>query len=159
MRAVYKDALAEVDMILNYVDEESFSKIPEAYISFIKDNKSDYIAKINPKKSLIEQKLLYETKVVLSVLYRDFWSSEEERKDLIKKEQEELKNIEKNKKIKYNSEELFKEKRKNTYQIQNNSKNNSKNNSQKNTQVLVVRENFFEKILNKIKKLFKLGSN
>ncbi len=155
MRAVYKDALAEVDMILNYVDEESFSKIPEAYISFIKDNKSDYIAKINPKKSLIEQKLLYETKVVLSVLYRDFWSSEEERKDLIKKEQEELKNIEKNKKIKYNSEELFKEKRKNTYQIQ----NNSKNNSQKNTQVLVVRENFFEKILNKIKKLFKLGSN
>ena len=155
MRAEYKDALAEVDMILNYVDEESFSKIPEAYISFIKDNKSDYIAKINPKKSLIEQKLLYETKVVLAVLYRDFWSSEEERKDLIKKEQEELKNIEKNKKIKYNSEELFKEKRENTHQIQNNSQNNNK----KNTQVLVVRENFFEKILNKIKKLFKLGSN
>lgn len=110
MKEVYRDAFAEVDKILEYADEESLNKIPEKLKKFIKENKSNYIAKIDPNKSLIEQELLYETKVILSVLYRDYWETEEKRRELIEKDRKELIDLEAKKSEKYNTENLFKNK-------------------------------------------------
>ena len=75
MEETYKNGLAEVDMILNYADEESLNKIPESLKKFIRENKSDYTAQINPEKDLKDQNLLYETKVILAVLYYGYSSS------------------------------------------------------------------------------------
>ena len=142
MEESYKDGLAEVDEILKYADKESLDKIPKDFKKFIKENKSNYKANINPEKDLAEQNLLYETKVILSVLYRDYWSSEDERKIIISKEKEELKNKEREKIEKYNKNNLFK---------------NKKDNSYEEIRILVKEENIVQKILNKIKRFFKLG--
>lgn len=145
MEEKYKNGLAEVDMILNYADEESLSKIPESLKQFIKENKSDYITKINPEKDLKDQDLLYETKVILSVLYRDYWASIDERKKLLKEEKAELTDIENRKNEKYNYNNLFK------------NKNNEIETNVKEIKSLVVKENLIRKILNKIRGFFRLG--
>lgn len=147
MEESYKNGLAEVDMILNYADEESLSKIPESLKKFIRENKSDYNVKINPEKNLEEQNLLYETKVILSVLYRDYWASQDERELLLKNEKTELMQIEDKKQEIYNYDSLFK-------------KNNSKvEENFEEIKSLIIRENLIKKIWNKIKRIFKLGVN
>lgn len=145
MEETYRNGLAEVDMILNYADEESLSKIPESLKQFIKENKSAYITKINPEKDLEDQNLLYETKVILSVLYRDYWASCDERKRLLEEEKAELMNIENRKNEKYNYNDLFK------------NKNNGVETNVKEIKSLVVKQNLISKILNKIKSFFRLG--
>ena len=144
MEESYKNGLAEVDVILNYADEESLNKIPESLKKFIKENKSNYTAKINPEKDLEEQNLLYETKVILSVLYRDYWASQDERELLLKNEKSKLMQIEDKKQETYNYDSLFK-------------RNNSKiEENFEEIKSLVVRENLIKKILNKIKRIFRL---
>lgn len=147
MEERYKNALAEVDMILNYADEESLNKIPESLKKFVKENKSDYIAKIDPEKDLKEQNLLYETKVVLSVLYRDYWASEEERKQLIEYDKKELKKQEDKKRETYNVNDLFK------------NKNNEIGENYQETKSLIVKETLIKRIINKLKKFLKIGVN
>ena len=145
MEETYRNGLAEVDMILNYADEESLSKIPESLKKFIKENKSDYITKINPEKDLKDQDLLYETKVILSVLYRDYWASQDERKQLLEEEKAELMDIENRKNEKYNYNDLFK------------NKNNEIETNVKEIKSLVIKQNLIRKILNKIRGFFGLG--
>lgn len=145
MEETYRNGLAEVDMILNYADEESLSKIPENLKQFIKENKSDYTTKINPEKDLKDQNLLYETKVILSVLYRDYWASQDERKQLLQEEKAELMDIEKRKNEKYNYNDLFK------------NKNNEIETNVKEIKSLVIKQNLIRKIVNKIKGFFRLG--
>lgn len=91
MKEKYRDALAEIDIILKYADEESISKISKSFIEFIKKNKSDHRISIDPYKDLNEQNLLYETKVILSQMYIDYWSMDNERKILKEKEKKNLK--------------------------------------------------------------------
>lgn len=145
MEETYRNGLAEVDMILNYADKESLSKLPESLKQFIKENKSDYITKINPEKDLKDQDLLYETKVILSVLYRDYWASKDERKKLLEDDKAELINIEDRKNEKYNYNNLFK------------NKNNETETNAKEIKSLVVKQNLIRKILNKIRGFFRLG--
>lgn len=147
MEEAYKNGLAEVDMILNYADRESLNKIPESFRNFIRENKSDYIAKINPEKDLAEQNLLYETKVILSVLYRDYWASQDEREQLLNNEKAELMRIEDKKQEAYNYASLFK---RNNVKVAENSEE---------IKSLIVRENLIKKILNRIKRIFRLGVN
>lgn len=147
MEESYKNGLAEVDMILNYADEESLNKIPETLRTFIKENKSGYVAKINPEKDLKDQNLLYETKVILSVLYRDYWASQDERKRLLKNEETELIKVENIKQEKYNHDRLFK------------NKNDETEENFEEEKSLVVKESLLKKILNMIRRLFRLGVN
>ncbi len=153
MKAKYRDGLAEVDIILGFADQESLDKIPESFKTFIIENKSKYISKIDPQKSLEEQKLLYETKVILSIMYRDYWSSEEEREQILLNEKEELEKIENLSKNKYNYENLFK----NAQKIQNIAQEETEDEGSYKS--LMIKESLFEKILNKIKSFFKLGNN
>lgn len=147
MEETYKNGLAEVDMILNYADEESLNKIPESLKKFIRENKSDYTAQINPEKDLKDQNLLYETKVILAVLYRDFWATKNERKYLHQKEKEELIKLEKIKQEKYSYTNLFQ------------NKNTLNQINLENRKSLIVKENMLRRILNKIKRFFRLGVN
>lgn len=147
MEEIYRNGLAEVDMILNYADEESLNKIPNSVKQFIKENKSSYNAKINPEKDLKEQNLLYETKVILSVLYRDYLASEEERKHLIELDKKELRIQEEKKREKYNINDLFSNKNVEIKEISEESKS------------LMIKQTFIERILNKLKRFLKIGVN
>lgn len=146
MKESYRCALAEVDEILKLSDEESVNKISKEFLEFIKNNKSkDYKVKIDSNKCLQEQNLLYETKVILATIYRDYWATEEERKEIVSKTNIRLEEIEKEKNKEFDYGDLFK---KNTQEIEN-----------KNLVITKENDNFIkrtiDKIIEKIRRIFK----
>ena len=145
MEESYKNGLAEVDMILNYADEESLAKIPESLKNFIKENKSNYNVKIDPQKDLKNQNLLYETKVILSVLYRDYWASKDERKKLLENEKEELLQIKNSEREEFNYGNLFKQ------------KDNELNDNFEETSLVIKRKTLIKRILDRLKSFFRMG--
>ena len=81
---IYK-AFSEVDTILEYSNEEIRNKIPNDFILLIKNNKDiNHKLVLDEKKPLNEQKLLIETRQILALIYRDYLCSEDERKELIR---------------------------------------------------------------------------
>lgn len=142
MKEKYRKALVEVYEILKISEEESLKKIPKKFLEFVKENKSDtYIFQLESNKSLSEQNLLHETKVVLATIYREYLADAEEKQTILKKQIEELEKIENQKIEKYNSEKLFDK------EIKKDSRN------QENVQLLEKKqeESFIIKVINKVK--------
>ena len=78
----------------------------------------------------------------MSLIYRDYICTSEIRKQLLKKDEEEIKREEEILREKYNIDNIFKDR--NNYKIQEESK-----------QIIQYKESWFKKILNKLKSLFK----
>ena len=71
-------AFSEVYDIVQYFEPNLYNKIPQKIIDLIRNNKDDnYIPNIDYSKSINEQKLLKETKAILSVIYRDYICKED----------------------------------------------------------------------------------
>lgn len=102
MNIVYQNALAEVSTILPLLPKDLLEKIPKSLLNFIEQKRSkSYMLDVNLEKTLSEQNLLKETRIILSLLYRSYLcDSEQSRKLKIEDE------IELNKKYSY--ENLFK---------------------------------------------------
>lgn len=142
MLNITKQAFSEVyDIIYNM---EIYKKIPKSFIELIDNNRDEhYKVNIDYEKSMNEQELQRGTRVILSLIYRDYLCSEEERKILIQKDKETLEKIEEEIREKYNPDNIFK---------------NRKNTEIKEETVALVeykQPNFIRKILDRIKKLFK----
>ena len=107
---ITKQVFSEVyDVIYNM---DIYKYIPKSFIEFIDSNRdTEYKVNIDYTKSLNEQELQKGTKVLLSLIYRDYLCSEEERKILIQKDKEELKRIEEETREKYKIEKVFKNKK------------------------------------------------
>ena len=109
MTAEYKNALAEVDMILKLMSKDMLNKIPNSFLNFIEQKKSkSYIPNLNMELSLNEQDLLNETKAILSLIYRSYLCSSEESRKLKIDDSIELKIKQKELNEKYCYENLFK---------------------------------------------------
>ena len=107
----YKQSLKEVDIILNLMEKEYINKLPNKLISFIKDNMDNlYISNINTNVPISKQKLKKDTRILLSLIYRNYWCDEKKKKRLLE-EDAYLKN-KKEKQIyeKYNPDNVFKNK-------------------------------------------------
>lgn len=142
----YNKRLVEVDEILTHLSEEDLNKIPEDVRALIKDNKDkNYIWKFDETKELGEQNLNRDTVIILSYLNMEYLLNEEQKKlmEQIHKYNEEKAEAEKQNK--YSSQDLFKDKK----EIKSQTTENTEN-----TQMVVVKENFFTRIINKIKSLF-----
>ena len=136
-------AFSETINIIEHMDEKLKLRIPNKFIEMLNNNKDDnYIVNIDYSKSINEQKLLRETRIILSLIYRDYICSIEERKQIIENDNIELKRIEEELKEKYNIDNIFK-----------------KRQETKPKEILIVeyKENFFTKILNIIKTLFNIN--
>ncbi len=144
---VYQNAFKEVNDILENTDQDLIEKIPSEFKEFIRNNMNkNYITNIDTKIKISEQKLLKETESILSLIYRTYWITEEEKKEFSEKDTKELLEEEKKKEEKYNGkniDEIF-EKRKIT-----------KENIENNSLTVVKKEGIIEKILKKIFKLIK----
>lgn len=141
----YSKALVEVLEIINYLDDEDKTKIPDAIIKFYEENKStEYVFNINPDEDITKQKLMNKTREILAGIYIDYLcENKEEKKEYIKKlKQTELEFENKKRKI-YDPDNIFKKNR--NYQV---------NNIQTQALVPVKKENIFIRILKKIKSLF-----
>ncbi|MFQ9263573.1 MAG: hypothetical protein ACLSG7_07005 [Clostridia bacterium] len=142
----YSNSLYQINEILKYMEPNLKSRIPKKFISYFENNKSQkYNWTIDKSLPLEKQDLLPTTKEILTVLYKDFICDDEERVKLEKtlsnneiKYQEELKE-------KYNPENIFKDRQKNTEYGE----------AQKeNTKMSTYKESLLNKIISKIKVIF-----
>ena len=98
----YSNAFAEVYEILNYLEEESYNKIPKDFLEVIEENRNkeyEYIVE-NPE-DLTEQPMLPETRAILFNIFRDYLCTPEQREKIIKMQAEERKQNEEKKRIEY----------------------------------------------------------
>lgn len=143
MNEVYTEAFTEVDEILKHIDVNLLEKIPQQLRELIKETKSDtYKFEYNKNVGIDKQQIKPQTKAIISLLYRNYWCTPEEKARLIQEEREELIRIEKEKAEKYKVDNIFKTKEQE--QIK-----------EEPQQLLVIeKESFWTKIINKIKKWF-----
>ena len=103
-------ALKEMQYIINNSDIEIQEKIPDSIKKFIVDNMDkNYDVKIDFDKKISSQNLLPQTKEMMSILYRDYLCSEEDRKNIMNKMMKAQEKLEE----KYDISLVFERRRKN----------------------------------------------
>lgn len=141
----FPKAYREVYEILKYIPKEDFEKIPKDFLETIETNMDkEYDYKIDETKNFEEQELLKETKAIISIIYQDYWVTEERKQELIKIRRKQRENLEEAKREHYSSDIKFKEKEASKEEIR---------------QAALVaepkKENILVKIFNKIKSWFR----
>ncbi|MCM1230598.1 MAG: hypothetical protein NC489_10730 [Ruminococcus flavefaciens] len=108
----YPKSYTEVLELLKYFDEESLAKIPKEMIEVFENNcDRDYDFHLDLNKPLDEQNLLQETRALIAVIYIDYLASPEERDEIRRRDELELRQ---NRLKKYN-QMLQAEERRNLY--------------------------------------------
>ena len=136
-------AYAEIDEILNLLEDDYREMVPKKVRDFFKEEKmKDYHPEIDIEKPLIEQNLKRETMVLLAILNLNYWCENEEEKQSflneLNKNEEEKNELEE----KYNPNNLFKKKQDES--------------TENNLQIIEYKKpNFIQRLLTKIKKIFK----
>ena len=118
-------AYAEVDAILNVLEDEYVNKVPEKVRKFFADEKiKDYEPVIDVNVPLTEQNLKRETMVLLAILNLNYWCESENEKQEFLNELAQNENEKKELEEKYNPDNIFKKKQplKNEENIQENMK-------------------------------------
>lgn len=133
-------ALKEMQYIINNSDIEIQEKIPDSIKKFIVDNMDkNYDVKIDFDKKISSQNLLPQTKEMMSILYRDYLCSEEDRKNIMNKMMKAQEKLEE----KYDISLVFERRRKN-------------NNIQNSYLPIEIKEKkWYEKLIEFFFKLFK----
>ena len=88
--------------------------------------------------------MLHITKAVLANIFRDYWATPYQRERILAKEKYDLEKLEEEKRVKYNPDDVFKNKE----EIRKEQKNN-------NLPVEIKKEKFFTKLINFIKNILK----
>ena len=151
--AEYAIAYKEVLEILKHISIDDRNKIPMSKIKLFEENAdSNYVFNYNPKKRLEEQNISRRGKAIISILYRDYWATDERRKEIDRKQMAERVRIDEEKKTKYDPDTIFRKKSPNNDYVENNNDN---------TEIIEIEknENILYKIINKIKNFFKRGKN
>lgn len=142
----YKNALVEVETVLDYLEYEEYIKIPQSIIDAIKANKNEeYIFEYDEELDYANWNLMPETKALLYNIFKQYLATNEQLKYFREKERIEFIQLEKEKAKQYNTNALFKREEKLKVQI--------------NTNVTALTEiketKWYKQILRIIKSLFK----
>ena len=85
----YANAYTEVLDILKHISKEDYEKIPKSKIKVFEENcNKNYNFTYDENKTLDEQNVSEITKVIIAILFRDYWATKEQRYVIIKKQQE-----------------------------------------------------------------------
>lgn len=83
MNQRYREASVDVLDILNHMSLTEQEKVSKKFIDFLKENSSeDYVSNLDYTKSLDEMELSDETRGLISIMYRNYWCTAEEKKEL-----------------------------------------------------------------------------
>lgn len=138
MKTTINQAFSEVYDVINHMSKEMQEKIPKSFINLIKDNRDlDFKFYIDYSIDIKEQ-LLEETKVILSIIYRDYLCDKEKREKLLEIDLEELK-----------KEEILQEKYKIDFE------KGKKDTQKENLPIKVEKCKWYIKIINFIKEILK----
>ena len=86
MMNIYAKSYADVYYILNALEEKYTNKIPNDLIEFFRDNaEPHYLSRIDLTKPLTEQEISEETEQLICLLNLNYWSTPEEKEELLKK--------------------------------------------------------------------------
>ncbi len=147
MKQEYAEAFSEVDKIFELMPIELLNKIPNKFKELIKENKSNSYEP-NIYEPFENCKLKDETLIILALIYRDFLCTQEEKKELLIRDSNRIKEFEDELRKKYNPDDIFKNRAKST--------NDFNNTEEPSTAIIEYKEkNFLQKIFDKIKNLFK----
>ncbi len=138
-------AYKEINEILKIFPQELVSQIPQEKIDFFRNNMDtnyEYDISIN---TFDGKTMLEETKAILTILFRDYWASPTQREKILNYENSVKNQIEEEAKIKYNPDNLFKNK---------DNKNYVEENIEE-TAMMEYKESILRKIINKILNIFK----
>ncbi len=139
-----KNAYAEVYTILQELNEEEYNKISPEVIKTIEANRNEeYEYELDDELELKDQPMLSETKAILFNLFRDYLATPEQKAKIIRMQNEARQ-----------KNELKKQQMYNTDVFANKPKENQSSNNNETMQIVEYKENFFKKILNKIKSFF-----
>lgn len=143
----YSEAAVEVLDILKHTRKEDVNKIPKKFIEFLENNKSKtYIANLDHTKAIKEMELKPKTQALLGLIYLKYWANEEEKLEFRKKARENEVNYQKELNEKYNPDNLFKNKEK--IIVSDDNKTNM-------TLQKVKKETFIQRVIQKIKEIFR----
>ena len=144
----YNKRLVEVDEILNYLAEEDLLKIPEEVRNTIKENKDkEYFWKYDETKPLKEQDVSRDTIAFLSYLNMEYLLNEKQKEYMQQLHESNEWKIEETKAEKYRAEDLFK---RNTTQQE----ETEEIEQEQELSLVEYKENFFTKVISKIKNFF-----
>lgn len=105
----YAKAYKEVLEIIKFFPEEEYNKIPKEKIEFFEKNMDpNHIFTINPKIDLSEQNISKEANAVIIGLFQDYYATEEQKVKINKILELNQKQLEEEKKEKYNPDDIFK---------------------------------------------------
>lgn len=137
----YAKAYTELLEILKHISKESLNKIPKEKLDMYNKNKDkNYTYKYDEQLEFEEQNILQLTRILIANLYIEYWAEEDEKNEIKQKDRKELEQIEKEKREKYNPDNLF------------NNKKSIEKEEILNISV-IENKNIFKKLLEKIKRL------
>ena len=154
----YSKAYKEIVEILKYVPEESVNKIPkEMRDMFEAEQLKTYNFQIDTKKTFEEQELLEETKAILANIFRDYWATDYQKARIIEKENQDREGWERQKREKYNPNDIFKNRNTTTKDndISQDIQEQLNEEYNKNLPMEVQKQNIFQRLLSFIKKLIR----
>lgn len=144
---IYRNSFKEVYDILENTENELIAKIPTKFMNFLKENMNvNYKTNITLDEEIDKQYLSKETEAILSLIYRSYWSTDEEKQEFFIKDQQEYIEKEKKKKEQYEGKDIYQvfEERKNINKI-----------TVDNNLMVIKKENFIKRFFNKILNIFK----
>ena len=137
----FQKAYTEVLVILNHVSKEDINKIPQNVINGFELNKDkNHHFEIDFEMPLEEQDILEETKDILSVLFRDYWASQEQKNKILAKENHDRMISEEEKRKKFDVNDLFK---------------TNDTHSDNTEEIITIKENWYDKFIEFFKRIFR----
>ena len=156
MKNTTNQAFCEVYDVIGHFEEEMQEKIPKSFMNLIKDNRDlEYTFNIDYTID-IKKQLLKESKVILSLIYRDYLCSKEKREELLALDLEEIRREEKILQEKYEID--FESRKKEKVEKVEDKKEIQDNKEEKQEETLpikVEKEKWYTKIFNFIKKILR----
>lgn len=138
------EAAVEFNSILEYTSEDLKNKIPKKFLDFLQSIQSKtYKFEYDKTKKLDEQKLKPKTRGLIALVYQDYICNEAEKEEYIQKSQKIIKQIEENKREKYNPNDIFKDKK-----IEND------RDTTNTVEIVEYKESIIKRIIRKIKNIF-----
>ncbi len=106
--AEYSRAYSEVLEILKHLSIEDYKKIPDDRISFFRKNSSEnFKVSYDPNLTLEEQNISPRAIAIIALLFRDYWSTPNQKQKILAKQKYDLQKIEEERQKKYSSDNLF----------------------------------------------------
>lgn len=145
----YANAYSEVLEVLNNMSKEDYNKIPKDMLEMFKTNcNNEYQFRYDLNKKFEQQEISKRAKLILAILFRDYWATPYQKERIQAKERYDWQKIEEEKKNNYNHD-IFKK---------NNKIDNKENESiENNLPIEVKKEHFYNKIINFFKKIFNIN--